>query len=308
MNKVREIMSNRNLILSTSIIVMLMINFFIIIPKTYSNPMAIPADYFLGGIIPNDNITLNLLDASVVFNIDSTDFLNTIGINFDGNYSIFNPDNLINVTLYAPFRLDSDLINSSCDVQVNGTPISFELIKIYKLEYNVSEMIMDYLSNPFLSLSNLIVCNLTLAENSTTTIRYRFNGTVQNPLYAADEFSITYDLGTAKAWQGNITEKVEFVVNGKIPNSYREFSNYSLEDRCQITNINNGRVYTWEWDDEYINTQLVGIIYRGRLLQIWAWWEVLLIGGSIVGINVLVVFLILHRRKRKKSHSIKNYP
>ena len=142
-------MNNRNLILSTSIIVIIWLNFFIIIPKTYSNPMAIPEDYFLGGIIPNDNITLNLLDASVVFNIDSTNFLNTIGINFDGNYSIFNPDNVMNVTLYAPFRFDSELINSSCDVQVNGTPISFELIEIYELEYNVTEMIMDYLSNPF---------------------------------------------------------------------------------------------------------------------------------------------------------------
>ena len=300
-------MNNRNLIMSTSLIVILVINFFIFIPKTYSNPMPIPDNYFLGGIIPNDNITLNLLDASVVFNIDSTDFLNTIGINFDGNYSIFNPDNLMNVTLYAPFRLDSELINSSCNVQVNGTPISFELIDIYQLEDNVSEMIMDYLSTPFLFLSNLIVCNLTLAENKTTIIRYRFNGSMLNPLYTADEFSITYDLGTAKAWQGNITEKVEFVVNGKIPNSYREFSNYSLEDRCQITNINNGRVYTWEWDDENINTQLVGIIYRGRLLRTWVWWVVLLIGGSIAGINVLVVVLILRRRKRKKSHSIKNY-
>ncbi|GAG87338.1 unnamed protein product, partial [marine sediment metagenome] len=247
-------------------------------------------------------------NSPLVFNIDSTDFLNTIGINFDGNYSIFNPDNLMNVTLYAPFRLDSELINSSCDVQVNGTPISFELIDINQLEDNVSEMIMDYLSNSFLFLSNLIVCNLTLAENKTTIIRYRFNGSMQNPLYTADEFSITYDLGTAKAWQGNITEKVEFVVNGKIPNSYRESSNYSLEDRCQITNINNGRVYTWEWDDENINTQLVGIIYRGRLLRTWAWWVVVLIGGSIAGINVLVVVLILRRRKRKKSHSIKNYP
>lgn len=304
-------MSNRNLIKSTSIMIILVINFFIFIPKTYSNPMPIPDDYFLGGIIPNDNVTLNLLDASVAFNIDSTDFLNTIGINFDGNYSIFNPHILMNVTLYAPFRFDSELINSSCDVQVNGTPISFELIEIYELEYNVTEMIMDYLSNPFWDFSTLIVCNLTLAENSTTNIRYRFNGSMLNPLYTADEFSITYDLGTAKAWQGNITEKVEFVVNGKIPNSYREFSNYSLEDRCQITNINNGRVYTWEWDDENINTQLVGIIYSGRILETWPWWPplllLLLIGGSIAGINVLVVYLILHRRKRKKSHRIKNF-
>ena len=297
-------MNNRNLIMSTSLIVILVINFFIFIPKTYSNPMPIPDNYFLGGIIPNDNITLNLLDASVVFNIDSTDFLNTIGINFDGNYSIFNPDNVMNVTLYAPFRLDSELINSSCDVQVNGTPISFKLIDIYELEYNVSNVIMGYLSSSFMFRSNLIVCNLTLAENSTTIIRYRFNGPMLNPLYTHDEFSINYDLGTAKAWQGNITEKVEFVVNGKIPNSYREFSNYSLEDRCQITNINNGRVYTWEWDDENINTQLVGIIYRGRLLRTWALWVALLIGGSIAGINVLVVILILHRRKRKKSHRV----
>jgi hypothetical protein len=283
---------------------MLVINFFIIIPNTYSNPLPIPDDYFLGGIIPNDNLTLNLLDASVVFNIDSTDFLNTIGINFDGNYSIFNPDNTMNITLYAPFRLDSELINSSCDVQVNGTPISFELIEIFKLEDNVTEMIMDYLSNSFLFLSTLIVCNLTLTENSTTNIRYRFNGSMQNPLYTAEEFSINYDLGTAKAWQGNITEKVEFVVKGKIPNLYREFSNYSIEDRCQITNINNGRVYTWEWDDENINTQLVGIVYRGRLLRILPWWVIFLIGSSITGNIVLGVFLILRRRKKRKSRSI----
>jgi len=269
--------------------------------------MPIPDDYFLGGIIPNDNVTLNLLDASVAFNIDSNDFLNTIGVNFDGNYSIFNPNMLMNVTLYAPFRFDSELINSSCDVQVNGTPISFELIEMYELEYNVSEMIEDYLSNSFSPLSTLIVCNLTLAENITINIRYRFNCSMQNPLYESDEFSITYDLGTAKAWQGNITEKVEFIVSGKIPNSYLELSNYSLEDRCQITNITNGRVYAWEWDDENINTQLVGILYRGKLTKTWDWWVVLLIGGSIAGINVLVVFLILYRRKRKKSHNIKNY-
>ncbi len=297
------IMKKFKVVLLVIIIFTNVMNFNFLIPKVHPNPLPLPEDYFAAGIIPY-NISLNLLNANVVFNIDSTNYYNNIGVNFDGNYTIFNPNIDANITLYAPFALDFKVVNSSCDVQLNGSTIPFEIVEIYELNYNISSLIWDFLSNVYSSRSPvIIVCNMTLSKNSTNIIRYKFNGAISNPLYHSDQFSINYDIGTARAWEGNLTEHIEFKVSGKIPNSYREYTNGISEDRCKITDIGNGRIYIWDWNNERSNVLQVGIIYNGRLFPFDI--NILIIAGISVSVTLIVTMtILLVKRKRRLKRNI----
>ncbi|MFX0031394.1 MAG: hypothetical protein ACFE9P_01925 [Candidatus Hermodarchaeota archaeon] len=294
-------MKKKELSLLILIVTSLMLSYTVLIPRINCNPLPAPEDHFVGGIVSNRSVSLNLLNADVLFNIDSTDFSNNIGIDFSGNYTIFNPDKKINITLYAPFSLEIDVVSSNCLVQINDTMIPFEILYIYELDYNVSTYIEDYLSSPgSMFITALIICNLTISENSTNTIKYQFSGMMPK---RSNDFSISYDLGTARAWEGDLNEYVEFKVIGKIPDGYREYTNGTFEDRCEITDINNGKVYTWEWNNEKTNILQVGIIYKAKLFS----FEFIILIIVLVGVSAIIgitITIIMVRRKRKIQKEI----
>ncbi|MFX1495977.1 MAG: hypothetical protein ACFFBH_00475 [Promethearchaeota archaeon] len=294
-------MKKKELSLLIFIVTTFLLSFNMLIPNINCNPLPAPEDHFVGGIVSNKSISLNLLNADVLFNIDSTNFSNNIGIDFSGNYTIFNPNEKTNITLYAPFSLETDVVSSNCVVQVNETIVPFKIINIYDLDYNVYSYIEDYLSSSSSIWGiALIICNLTISENSTNTIKYQFSGIIER---RSNDFSINYDLGTARAWEGDLNEFVEFKVIGKIPDSYREYTNGTSEDRCEITDIDNGKVYTWEWNNEKTNILQVGIIYRERLFS----FEFIILIIILVGISAIIaipVTIILIRRRRRTQKEI----
>ena len=287
-------MEKRTSILISFFSLMLIINGNIYLSETYANPLPIPLEYYMGGIFTNSTLPFNLTIADVVFDIDSTDFAHNIGISFEGNYTIFNPSNITEIMVIAPFSVSESVIASNCTVEVNNSQIMFDIGDPY--EFGIEDWVSNY---SMFYLWTYIVCNITIPENGSQTIKYKFNGLMPNSIYENDDVSIFYDLDTSKAWNGNITERVEFRVHGKLPDGYSEWTEGYYEERCIITDVEDGRNYTWEWNNEQINTKRVGITYKKNVLT----QELIVIIIVSVGISVpiIIVLIVFVVRRRKRS-------
>jgi len=280
------------------IFILLVINLDVKSLESFANPLPGPEILDVGGIVYDNNNSLNLVNADVVFTIDSTDFQNNISVLFDGSYTIYNPTNTTaNVTIYAPFSFQLSIIESEWQVEVNGTPTEFSLVWAYSLNSNLS----SYFENFTTYIAFFIVINTTILKENSQVISYRFYRNMENPLYNTDDYSIRYILATARAWKNNITEKVEFKVQGKLPTYYTEYT----EKACNISTIPNGKSYSWNWDNESINDDYVGINYRGRLLRPEEiLFYIILLGSIGIGGVTLIVFLIVRKKRKKNSRNL----
>jgi len=279
-------------------LIILVINLDVKSLRSFANPLPGPEMLEMGGIVYDNNNSLNLVDADVVFIIDSTDFQNNISVLFEGNYTIHNPTNTTtNVTIYAPFSFQGFSEESRWQVAVNGTPTEFRSIWGYSLNSNLS----SYFENFTAFIAFYIVINTTIIKETSQVISYSFYRSMENPLYNTDYYSIRYIVATARAWKNNITERVEFKVQGKLPTSYSTYT----EKACLVSTIPNGKSYSWNWDNEYINDDYVGINYRGQLLRPEElFFYVILLGSIGIGAVTLVVYLIRRKRKKKKSRNL----
>ncbi len=73
-----------------------------------------------GNFLPAENCTLIMTNANVILNIDYPTFFNKIDLNFNGNYTIYNPNGSLNMTLVAPFSPDFKNLESTCLVKIGG--------------------------------------------------------------------------------------------------------------------------------------------------------------------------------------------
>jgi len=266
--------------------------------ECYANPLPGPEMFEMGGIVYDNNNSLSLANADVVFTIDSTDFQNNISVLFDGHYIIYNPTNAtVNATIYAPFSFQGDGIESKWQVEVNGTSTEFNLVWAYSLNSNLS----TYFENYSTYIAFFIVINTTIFKETSQVISYRFYRNMENPLYYTNFYSIRYIVATAKAWNNNITEKVEFKVQGNLPTSYTD----NTEKECTISNIPNGKSYSWNWDNESINDDYVGIDYYGKLLKPEEiFFYIILLGSIGIGGVTLIVFLVVRKRKKIRNRNL----
>jgi len=265
--------------------------------ECFANPLPEPEIHDMGGIVYNSNNSLQLINADVIFTIDSTDFQNNISVLFEGYYTIHNPTNTTaNVTIYAPFSYQISDNESEWQVEVNDSPTEFNFVRAYSLNSNLS----SYFENFTSYIEFYIVINTIILKENSQVISYRFYRNRANPLYYTDYYSIRYILATARAWKNNITEKVEFKVQGNLPTSYTE----NAEKLCNISTIPNGKSYCWNWDNESINEDYVGINYSGRLLKPGELLFYIILLGSIgIGIVTLTVFLSVRKKRKKKSRN-----
>jgi len=281
------------------IFILLVINLDVKSFESFANPLPAPEVLDMGGIVYESNNSLNLVNADVAFTIDSTDFQNNISVLFGGYYTIHNPTNTTaNVTIYAPFSFQMYDIESEWQVEVNSTPTEFSFVWAYSLNSNLS----SYFENFTTYIGFYIVINTTILKETSQVISYRFYRNMENPLYYTDDYSIRYIVATARAWKNNITEKVEFKVQGKLPNSFTKYT----EKACNISTIPNGKSYSWNWDNESINDDYVGIDYRGRLLKPEeVLFYIILLGSIGIGGVTLIVFLIVRKKKSRIIEKIK---
>jgi hypothetical protein len=259
-----------------------------------------------GNLFPEENCSLMMTNASVIFDVDYKEQYNRINIGFKGNYTVYNPYTTQNITLAAPFSPEFKNLESTCVIKINNT------IKPFKsIQHHWSDPWDEYLDSVGLGMSNrrnFILTNVTFPENSSVKIEYGFDAYIDQP-NSDDRLTIYYDVGTSRAWNGTITEHVEFKTYGKLPDSYSSMphnTNYS----CTISNFSNGRSYTWDWVNETIMADSVYISYYYPYHRFWGFAGAFIIIGVYAGANIILiliaikVFKRIKRKREKKRESI----
>ncbi|MHA2288434.1 MAG: hypothetical protein ACXABG_06570 [Promethearchaeota archaeon] len=255
-----------------------------------------------GNFFPEENCSLIMTNAMVLFNVDYEEQDNRIDISFNGNYTIFNPEAAQNITLAAPFSPVFKNLESTCVIKIDDSIKAFKFI-----EHHWSDPWDEYLDSVGLGMSNkrnFILTNATFPENSSVKIEYSFDAYIDQP-NSDDRLLIYYDVGTSRAWNGTITECVEFKTYGKLPDSYSNNSDW-YNYNFTISSFTNGKSYKWDWVDETILRNSVYIAYYYPFNRFWGFAGALIILGVYAGANLALVFIALKiykriKRKRKKS-------
>ena len=272
----------------------------LILPKYISNSKADIVYVYspgTGNFLPVENCSLIMTNANVSFNIHYPKiFANKVDLSFNGNYTVYNPGESQNMTLIAPFSPDFKNLESSCLIKIgeNVTPFSF-------IEYQIGESPWEQYLDPSIygmrsNLRKFAVINVTFPENSSIYIEYSFLAYIDY-LGSVDGIKIYYDVGTSRAWNGTVTEQVEFNVYGKLPKSYLECDPYSSNCDCSILEIENGKKYVWEWENESILVNCVYISY-----SFYHRFNLLLFPLIYIGIPIILGIIIKKVRVRRNPH------
>ncbi|MFX1427778.1 MAG: hypothetical protein ACFFBE_15095 [Promethearchaeota archaeon] len=253
-----------------------------------ANPIPIHRSEF-GGFIPNDDSSCFMPNASVLIEINATYLDNHFDLEFSGNYTLYNPNETLNLTIAAPFSDHLLGLNTTCTIKINDSILPYEII-----EYKVGE---QYSWDDYINMvdRNLVVCNITLLENKTTILKYNFKTIF---VYGAGILSFHYDIGTARIWNGTISEDIEFRVFGQQPDTYNNLS--GPQSTFEIIEIPNGNRYIWKFRNVSIppGWESVYIMYGGSSNN-----KMLLIsmGNSyVVFLFFGIVTLIILNQKGKK--------
>ncbi len=296
MNSLSDYMRKRQRILSVLIALFLLTNG-IVLPLNITAPPAPLPDQFIADIFPSTNTTVRLININTMITIDSTDFYNKIGIDFDGNYTLFNPENTTNLTLILPFSLCIDIYNSTFEASVNDTQILFEVLSNTEENLINTGINLDFLKFFVVHCPiTLITSNLTLLENNTYIINYQFSGSIPKPLGFRNLFYMAYYLETARVWKGNLTQRVEFNLFGKLP-IYGTIG--ELDGVWQISDTQGGQSVLIEWNKGKVDTIYVGIRYYGSTSEdIFGIVTMVVLNGLVYVAIISGVVIWLKRRKR----------
>jgi len=264
-----------------------------------------PVSTGLGGILPKENLTLSLVNAEVLFEINALNFPNYLRWNFKSNYTIFNPDETINVSIAIPFDLSTPIYNYSLTIDNNPTLI-YDVIFIDYANPPLSEIWNKYIEN-IDDGRKFFLFNITIPANDSVLISFSCESIEISVKYIIKDYGyceIIYDVGTARIWNGNITEKVEFEVYGRLPDYCHH------EEDCIISDLNHVKIpffsdycnkcFSWEWNNEIIEYDLVGIGYTSVPEN-----NLVLISLGLFGLgNVIVAMIFIYNfkiRRGKKS-------
>lgn len=256
--------------------------------KSIANPIIIDVPS-LGGIVPKNDTPCSITNANVIVDINATNLINNNNINFSfrGNYTIFNPNEAINITIAAPFsRMDIEPY-SLCNIKLNGSIIPYDIIDFRMIH---SDLWISYFDDLMYDLM-LLICNITIPDNASIFLEYAFDANFNTDLDNLNELWIYYYVGTSRAWEGNITESVEFKVHGNPPD---EFYNH----RCTVSELLDGNSYLWEWEDETIDENSVYIVYYGN----YSYNSYMGIGGIFSFIGIICLIAIIYVIIRYLDH------
>jgi len=273
-----------------------------IYPKVTAPPPVPRPDRFIADVFPNNNNTnIHLLNISALITINASDFYNEIKINFNGKYTVFNPENVTNLTIFLPFSLCMNLENATFGVFVNDTQVPFELFSTTQENVTSTDVNVDFIPRIVYYLPcsiTLITLNLTLLENYTYIVNYQFEGWIPEPLKYYDLFYMIYSSETAKYWKGNATERVEYKVFGKIP----VFGSSGLYNGSrQVLDIAGGKRFICEWDNAQEGLIEIGIRYDEREYDLYGPTIIIIVlnGLAYVAITSVIVLWIIRRKKKR---------
>jgi len=305
-------------ILYSSFIIMLLLLFLLISIQDHSifgNPIYIGGDRFdVGGLLPsNTSYNLNMKNATVLMDINATEFDERIHVRFYGSYNIFNPNETIALMIGAPFTTEITppeyyvemdnyqlQINESLQILVNDikVPFSFTLLE------NISGW-ENYLYN-YDYFRVFAIANITFAGYTTTNLVYTWNATLE--LTGSSNYAVFYyDVATARSWEGNLTETVTCKVLGYQPDSYTDYKYGELSKHCIITDFEGGKNYSWIWENERIIDFYVGVSYA---LEGSSYFNpinfliiIITIPTSLIILVPILFYLIKKLRKKRNSKS-----
>ncbi|MHA1516129.1 MAG: hypothetical protein ACTSPF_11385 [Candidatus Heimdallarchaeaceae archaeon] len=252
-----------------------------------------------GMLVPYNNTYLMMSEARVRYEISSTSDLKEYSIEFNANYTIFNPNETISTLIGAPFAIDKISRINNFKVLSNGTEIGYEL---FHIELDENSTWFEYIDG---TRRDIFVSNITLDTNSSLILQYSFDYKLvwkdNNIKYAGAD--IWYDVGTARAWLGNISETVEFAVYGQQPYNPRCTGRNEtgwFEKESVTTEIENGFNYAWFWENERIEENRIelGFPFYEELLNSMDKLIMIIVFPS-VGLVALVLISIKVIRTRK---------
>ncbi|MHA1347121.1 MAG: hypothetical protein ACTSVO_11390 [Candidatus Heimdallarchaeaceae archaeon] len=223
-----------------------------------ANPLSV-LEQAVGGIVPGNGTVLQMIEANVIMDIDETYGENgSFAISFDGLYTIYNPNDTIEILIGAPFQTNFIDLVDTLKIEVEGLEKDFEMICFN--EGNVTENTWnEYFHLPVMYNSRYFaLCNVSFSGNSNTTIRYTFDSRISAS--SVDIIMIIYDVGTARAWNNVTTEHVEFRAYGEQPRYYYNHTSESMGN-LTLTDIENGKSYLWSWESVIIEDAWVFLDY-----------------------------------------------
>jgi hypothetical protein len=301
-----EILKASKLILSLFITIFLVQNVYINIPKVVAPIEPLP-DQFIAEIFPNCSSPLQLSHTNTLITINATGSSNTISIDFDANYTIFNPENTTKVPLVVLFSLAIDIADLVFEVHANNTQLPYDLFSTTTWDENITAVDIYWLSgwnglptfyaNPVI----FVRSNVTLFKNSTSVMRYQISSPMNNFFDAKGVIYIAYYLGTSQEWIGNNTGRVELRVYGKEPGyiQHEIGTNIISAGNYSYININGGKSLSFEWYNIRLPCGDIGFKYDKIPAPFEIIWEFLLyyILPCIICAFIIIVLVVVIKRR-----------
>ncbi len=274
-----------------------------------SNPIYIGGDTIeMGGLLPSSTSNnLSMIEAEVLMKIDSTNYENkTIEVEFYGKYQIANPNETIELIIAAPLNIEftGNYYNNDTryDIQINDTLQIF----VDENEINFSLSILENITGweNYLADYNyywFFITNVTFPGYTTTELIYTWNAIVE--FDDSSNYAIFYyDVGTARGWKGNLTERVTCEVQGEQPTSYTDQKYGILSKPCIVTEFGSGKNYSWFWENEAITDYYVGVEYDFSSNRGISLLNAVIMGVtlSLSILTIIIVFVSIIKKRRKK--------
>ncbi len=322
-------MKKINLSVSFILLLFLSISFY---SSESSKVYLVNADPFVGIAVTSHgvlldvgNLQLTLEEAEVVFDIsylieDVTYIYTTnstvsdthlIVYDFYSTFLIHNSNETINATVGIPltsnypYQEDSNgwywsYENSlGLKIKMNESDVDYEVFNLDDEEiYNTTfkDVIEETFGVPLNFIGTfyeLAIFNIAFESDSFYNLTYTYsNGRKRGPygdcehLYYMSEISVYYNIGTARAWNHNINESVLMSVTGTQPDH--------CIGVCEILQHPDKVEYLWEWNDEPVTEDYVGVNYEFEELKCVTFriWSSILMCLLISGLVI--------KKKRKK--------
>ena len=272
------------------IVLLLIVSLTCITQESQANEVVLEYDGF-GHLIPNNETYLMMPQAEVLFEIVNVSEVTDYNIKFNANYTIFNPNETINVLIGAPFSDIKESAYADVFITANGSVVDAELIHV---EGHEQDPWHEYVGLDIYR--DILVTNYTFITQTSTIIHYSFEYTVSQDdnSYKPEGVFISYIVGTARAWDGNITETVEFIVHDQQPTNYWCFCDWDNNDPS-VHQIEDGYSYIWSWDEEQIQEDAIEVYFPYYNVNP-SFYKT-----PIITMSFVVLFITIYRRRKKRT-------
>lgn len=230
---------------------------FLPLSNSQANPIGVINSNFRG-IYPLNDTSIEINRFDVCFEILVQDYTikktGSFNIKMSANYSFFNPNETTTFTIGAPFGFgaSSEEALKNASVKVNDEIQSFEVITFDNEAFGDLNDFSDYGIDLF---DIFLIFNATFIKEEFANISIAYERMFTKP--SNGQLIVSYTIGTANAWSGNLTEEIIYDIQGKQPDSFFPESHLTISEISD-----NQKKYIWEWDNEIIEHTDVGVRYN----------------------------------------------